>query len=111
MENNKQELLEELLTIETLVRENPCRMRDGLIGAIKEVFHSFVGKYCIESASKDQVAIYFNRNVRTITRWMQTYPDFPKPRHEGHHEVSYNWVEVVQWKLKHHDLFNEKEQP
>ena len=80
-------------------------MHDGLIGAIKEVFHGFVGKYCIESASKDQVATYLHRDVRTITRWSHEYSDFPHPRHEGHHEVSYNWMEVIRWKLNHQELF------
>lgn len=87
-----------------MVRENPCGMKSIVLKSITEVLHSFVGRYCIESASKDQVAKYFNRDVRTITRWQQQYPDFPKPRHEGHHEVSYNWEEVVMWKIKHKEM-------
>ena len=106
MEDNRQQLLEELLTAEVLIRENPCRLNNNVLGALKDVMRSFIGKYCIESASKDQVAIYLQRDVRTISRWMKDYSDFPKPRHEGHHEVSFNWMEVVHWKLKHKELYN-----
>ena len=103
--NEQQELLTELMVVENMIRENPCRMNMGLIGALKEVMRSFVGKYCIESASKDQVASYLQRDVRTITRWQKDYHDFPQPRHEGHREVSYNWHDVVLWKMKHKEIY------
>lgn len=107
MESNQQELLVEVMTIETLVKENPCHMKDGLIGALKEVMHSFIGKYCIEHASKEQVALYLGKDIRTISNWQRKYPDFPIGKKTGYIEKSYNWMDIVRWKLKHKELFSD----
>lgn len=107
METNKEqeELVEELLVLNTIVQENPCGMNLGLMSALKEVVKSFIGKACIEGASREQVARYLGRDVRTITRWKDQYEDFPKSKHQGHKEISYDWIDVVRWKRKHVELF------
>lgn len=108
MENETEELLKELVIVETMIKENPCRMNHTVMSALREVVHTFIGKNCVEGASRDQVARYLERDVRTITRWQQAYEDFPKPRHDGHKEVSYTWTDVVAWKLAHKDIYERK---
>lgn len=105
MEANRQELLEEIMSVEALIKENPCGMSDGLIGALKEVLHSFIGNHCIEGASKEQVALYFNKDIRTITNWQKRFDDFPKGKKIGYMEKSFNWMDIIHWKLRHRELF------
>lgn len=76
--DERQRLLEEWMVMGTIVDENPCGMKNGLFAALREVVHSFIGKACIEGASREQVARYLQHDVRTITRWKEQYPDFPK---------------------------------
>lgn len=98
---SKEQLLEDLQVAELMVAQNPCRMPDGVLSALSGTIKGLLGTHFMKGASKEQVAVYLGRDVRTITRWQQQYPDFPRPRHEGHQEVSYNWLEVVRWKVKH----------
>ena len=91
----KTELINDLADLQTLVRENPCKLSHTLLAALHEVLCNFIGRHCIGTASKDQVAIFFNRDVRTISRWQERYPDFPQPRHNGHREVGYDWMEIL----------------
>ena len=98
---SKEQLLEDLQVAELMIEQNPCRMPDGVLSALSGTIKGLLGTHFMKGASKEQVAVYLGRDVRTITRWQQQYPDFPKPRHEGHQEVSYNWLEIVRWKVKH----------
>lgn len=98
---SKEQLLEDLQVAELMVAQNPCRMPDGVLSALSGTIKGLLGAHFMKGASKEQVAVYLGRDVRTITRWQQQYPDFPRARHEGHQEVSYNWLEVVRWKVKH----------
>lgn len=107
MESVQKELIEELLVIETMLKENPCGMEKGLIKALKEVAHSFIGKQCLEGASREQVAKYLQRDVRTLSRWKQEYDDFPTPiLSPGKKEVTYNWMDIVHWKLAHKEIYS-----
>ena len=105
MDDIQEELAEELMIMQSLIEENPCKMKHSLLTALKDVVHSFIGKNCIEGASREQVARYFGRDVRTLTRWKNTYADFPVARHNGHKEVSYDWIDIVRWKLSHKELW------
>lgn len=105
MENESEELLRELLVVEHIVRENPCKMNTGVIKSLTNVIHNFIGEQCMENASRTDVARYYGRDVRTITRWKEQYPDFPVAHHHGHREISYNWFDVVKWKIKHKELW------
>lgn len=101
----KDQLLEDIQVAELMVKENPCRMPDGVLTAMSWAIKGMLGTHFMKGASKEQVAVYLKRDVRTITRWQSQYKDFPMPRHEGHQEVSYNWLEVIRWKLKHKDIY------
>lgn len=105
MEANQEELLKELIIVETMVKENPCRMKQGLLSSLTEVVRSFIGKHCIEGATREQVAKYFQRDVRTISHWKDRYDDFPKVKKDFSQNKTYNWIDIVEWKLKHKELY------
>lgn len=102
---SKDKLLEELQVAELMIAQNPCRMPDSVMGALRVAIKGILGTHFMKGGSRDQVAIYLERDVRTLTRWQKEFPDFPPPRHEGHQEVSYNWMDVVRWKLRHMDIY------
>lgn len=102
---SKERLLEELHVAELMVMENPCRMPDSVLGALRVAIKGVMGVHFMKGASRDQVASYLERDVRTLGRWAHQFPDFPKARHEGHLEVSYNWMDVVRWKMRHSELY------
>lgn len=108
MEGREDELLNELLVIQTLVVENPCRMNAAVKKGISVAIKTLIGSHLGSGASREQAARYLERDVRTLTRWRELYEDFPKPRHEGHLEISYDWVELIKFKLAHPELFNRK---
>lgn len=101
----KERLLEEIHLAELMVMENPCRMPDKVLAAIYWAIKGLLGDHFMKGASRDQVASYLKRDTRTLTRWSHQFGDFPKPRHDGHQEVSYNWMDVVRWRMKHADIY------
>lgn len=101
------ELLHDLSALSILIEENPCGMKNGLIKSLADVVRGIIIQRCTEGASREQVARYLKRDVRTIARWQNMYDDFPERKHCGHKEVSYNWLDVVKWKKNHSELFEE----
>lgn len=102
---SKDKLLEELQVAELMIAQNPCRMPDSVMGALRVAIKGILGTHFMKGASRDQVASYLKRDTRTLTRWSHQFSDFPKPRHDGHQEVSYNWMDVVRWRMKHADIY------
>ena len=102
---SKEKLLEELQLAELMVQQNPCRMPDSVLSSLRVAIKGILGTHFMKGGSRDQVASYLERDVRTLTRWQKEFPDFPQPRHEGHHDVTYNWIEIVRWKRKHSDIY------
>lgn len=106
MESKEQEdLLAELIAIEVMVKENPCRVKCGVLSSLREVIHSFIGTHCMAGATREQVAKYFGRDVRTLSHWKEKYDDFPEPKKDFAMNKTYNWLDIVKWKLKHKELF------
>lgn len=103
----QQDLLAELMAIEVMVKENPCKVKCGVLASLKEVIHSFIGNHCMAGATREQVAKYFERDVRTISHWREKYDDFPQPKKDFAQNKTYNWIDVVKWKLKHKELFED----
>ena len=101
---DKEELLMELAVIETMIKENPCGLKDGLLRSLKEVFRTFIGNHCVEGATREQVAKYFGRDVRTISHWKEKYPDFPEPKKNFANNKTYNWMDIIDFKLRHKEL-------
>lgn len=107
MENKEREdLLSELAVIETMVRENLCGLKSSMFNSIKDIFHSVVGNYCLRGATREQVAKYLNRDVRTLSHWKEKYADFPSPKKDFAQNKTYNWMEIISWKLNHRELFD-----
>lgn len=102
---SKEKLLEDLHVAELMVMQNPCRMPDRVLMGMHAAMRGLMGVHWMKGASRDQVASFLERDVRTLARWAHQFPDFPKPRHEGHLEVSYNWMDVVRWKMKHTEIY------
>ena len=74
MENKEQQdLLMELMAIEVMVKENPCKVKCGVLASLKEVIPTFIGNHCMSGATREQVAKYFGRDVRTISHWREKY--------------------------------------
>ena len=106
MESKEQEdLLAELMAIEVMVKENPCRVKCGVLSSLREVIHTFIGNHCMAGATREQVAKYFGRDVRTLSHWREKFPDFPKPKKDFAQNKTYNWLDVVKWKINHKELF------
>ena len=107
MENKEQQdLLMELMAIEVMVKENPCKVKCGVLASLKEVIHTFIGNHCMSGATREQVAKYFGRDVRTISHWREKYPDFPEVKKDFSQNKTYNWLDIVKWRLKHQELFD-----
>lgn len=106
MESKEQEdLLAELMAIEVMVKENPCKVKCGVLSSLREVIHTFIGNHCMAGATREQVAKYFERDVRTISHWREKFDDFPKPKKDFAQNKTYNWLDVVKWKINHKELF------
>lgn len=103
--NEREKLLEEIYVAELLIKENPCGMNGVVFKSIAIVIKGLLSNRFMKGASRTQVARYLGRDVRTLTRWQKEYDDFPKAGHDGHLEVSYNWWDVVKWRLKHNELY------
>lgn len=103
--NNKEDLLIELAVIETMVKENPCGLKEGLLRSLKDVIRSFIGAHCVQGATREQVAKYFGRDVRTLSHWREKYPDFPAPKKDFANNKTYNWMDIIEWKLRHKEIF------
>ena len=101
MKEDSEELLEEVIILEMMIRENPCRMKGSLLSSLADSVRGLFNRYIVNDASREDVARYFGVDVRTITRWRNEYDDFPIPRHNGHREISYCWKDVIGWKMKH----------
>lgn len=106
--NDQDELLREMLVIETMVKENPCRMKKGLISSLTDVVRSFIGQHCIEGATREQVAKYLGRDVRSLSHYKAKYKDFPDTITNFAHNKTYNWIDIIGWKLKHKDIFEKQ---
>ena len=103
--SSKEELLVELAVVETMIKENPCGLRGSIFEALKDVVKTFIGTHCVQGATREQVAKYFGRDVRTISHWKEKYDDFPKPKKDFAQNKTYNWLDVVKWKINHKELF------
>lgn len=97
----KQELIAQLREVESMIEEDPHLMGDEWMHSLSVVIAGLLSVKYARGASRWRVAQYLGRDVRTLERWEKKFSDFPKPRHDGHHEVEYNWEEVVTWKRKH----------
>ena len=64
-----------------------------------------VGKHCIEGATREQVAKYLERDVRTLSHWREKYHDFPEPKKDFAQNKTYNWLDVIEWKIRHKDIY------
>lgn len=107
MEKAKKSLTEELAVVSMLVNENPCGMPKHVLQALRIGVKTLLGSHIGSGASREQVARYFHKDVRTISRWKTEYDDFPESRHDGHKEIEYDWIEIVRWKMKHSELWKE----
>lgn len=103
----QQDLLAELMAIEVMVKENPCKVKCGVLASLKEVIQSFIGNHCMAGATREQVAKYFERDVRTLSYWREKYDDFPQPKKDFAQNKTYNWIDIVKWKLNHKELFDD----
>lgn len=101
----QQDLLAELMAIEVMVKENPCKVKCDVLSSLREVIHTFIGNHCMAGATREQVAKYFERDVRTISHWKEKYDDFPQPKKDFAQNKTYNWLDVVKWKINHKELF------
>lgn len=104
-DHNKEDLLIELAVINTMITENPCGLKESLFSSLKDVIKSIIGTHCIKGATREQVAKYFGRDVRTLSHWREKFPDFPTPKKDFASNKTYNWMEVIEFKLKHPELF------
>ena len=86
--------------------ENPCRMKDMTMGTIAKALRALVSKEYTHGMNQRQLGKYYGVDARTIQRWAKKYPDFPKGRHDGDKEVTYEMEEVVMWKRKHPELLS-----
>ena len=86
-----------------LAEENPCRMKDMTMGTIAKALRALVSKEYTHGMNQRQLGKYLGVDARTIQRWAKKYPDFPKGRHDGDKEVTYEMEEVVRWKRKHEE--------
>lgn len=94
----------ELAVINTMIAENPCGLKDSLFSSLKDVIKSIIGTHCIKGATREQVAKYFGRDVRTISHWREKYPDFPEPKKNFANNKTYNWMDIIEFKLRHREL-------
>lgn len=107
-DNSKEELLAELAVIDIMVKENPCGLKEGLFSSLREVLKSFIGNHCLQGATREQVAKYFGRDVRTISHWKEKYDDFPESKKNFAQNKTYNWMDIIKWKINHKELFEDK---
>lgn len=106
MENNsKEELLMELAVVNTMITENPCGLKESLFNSLKDVIKSIICAHCIKGATREQVAKYFQRDVRTLSHWKDKYDDFPECKKDFAHNKTYNWMDIIEWKLKHKEIW------
>ena len=104
-DHNKEDLLRELAVINTMITENPCGLKDSLFSSLKDVIKSIIGTHCIKGATREQVAKYFGRDVRTLSHWKEKFPDFPSPKKDFSANKTYNWMDIIEWKLKHKEIW------
>lgn len=101
-ENNKEQerLLEELLVINKLIKENPCGMSimtmKGIVAGLRSLFRMVDMDMNLEQVSK-----YFRVDPRTIRRWRKEYDDFPEGKKCGDNNLSFPADKIVEWKIKH----------
>lgn len=107
-DKSKEELLAELAVVETMIKENPCGLRVNIFEALKDVVKTFIGTHCVQGATREQVAKYFGRDVRTISHWKEKYDDFPEPQKNFAQNKTYNWMDIIKWKIDHKGLFEDK---
>jgi hypothetical protein len=43
--------------------------------------------------------------VRTISHWKERFDDFPKPKKDFAQNKTYNWLDVIEWKIRHKELY------
>lgn len=99
----KEELMDAIGLCMALAEENPCRMKDMTMGTIAKALRALVSKEYTHGMNQRQLGKYLGVDARTIQRWAKKYPDFPKGRHDGDKEVTYEMEEVVRWKRKHEE--------
>ena len=97
----KEDLRDAIGLCMALAEENPCRMKDMTMGTIAKALRALVSKEYTHGMNQRQLGKYLGVDARTIQRWAKKYPDFPKGRHDGDKEVTYEMEEVVRWKRKH----------
>lgn len=103
----REELIEAIAVCDILAHENPCRMRDFSLGMIAKALKALVGKEYTRGMNQRALGKYYRVDARTIQRWAHKYPDFPKGRHDGDKEVSYDPLEVVAFKRAHPELLSD----
>lgn len=101
----REELREALMVCEILAEENPCRMKDFSLAAIAKALKTLLSKEYTHGMNQRALGKYYGVDARTIQRWSHKYPDFPKGRHDGDKEVTYEPMECVAWKKAHGELF------
>ena len=102
----KEELKEALLICEMLAEENPCMMKDLSLGAIAKALMALVGKEYTRGMNQRALGKYYGVDARTIQRWAHKHPDFPKGRHDGDKEGTYDPREVIAFRKSHPELLS-----
>ena len=105
MEGQK-ELKESISLCMALAEENPCQMKDMAMGAIAKALRALVSKDYTHGMNQRQLGKYYGVDARTIQRWAKKYPDFPKGRHDGDKEVTYDPKEVIAFRKNHPELLS-----
>lgn len=90
---------------EELTEENPCGMKDMAMGMLAKGLKALLSRDYAKSMNQRALGKYYGVDARTIQRWAKKYSDFPKGRHDGDKEVTYEMEEVVAWKKKHLEVW------
>lgn len=103
--DGKEELKEAIELCQMMAEENPCQMKDGALRMLAKGVKALFARECAGGMNQRALGKYYGVDARTIQRWAKKFPDFPKGRHDGDKEVTYDTQEVVAWKKKHPELF------
>lgn len=94
---DKKKLKQQLRILEEMINSNTCD--DNIWEGVFTTFRTYASS---KTLSMKEVANYFGVSPRTIRRWIKEQ-DFPSGTRHGHHELSFPYDKIVEWKVTHEE--------
>lgn len=103
--NGREHLAQSADKLRLIARENPCGWGDKALDVLASGIDMMLSERTKSGVTLMDLSEYYHVSIRTIQRWRNDYDDFPHPIDPYAKTLAFPTDLVVEWKIKHKDLF------